>query len=387
MSEWKEYKLEEVCELIVDCVNRTAPTVDYVTPYKMIRTTNVKNGKIDVHDVRYVTEETYKNWIRRGKPEIGDIILTREAPVGDIGLVRTDDKIFLGQRTMMYRPNSKLADSDFLYYSFLTASLREQIIGAAMGSVVEHIRVPDAKEFKVQLPMLSEQISISSILRSLDDKLELLNRQNKTLEAIAETLFRQWFEEEAEDSWEVGKLEDEFDFVMGQSPNGSDLNELKEGVIFYQGRSDFGFRFPKPRIYTTAPKRFAQKFDTLVSVRAPVGDMNMAIEECCLGRGVAAFRYKQNPKYYSYTYYKMRSLIELIKQFEDNGSIFGSIGKDDFKKIENVIPTTEWINKFQREAESIDKKIYNNSAQIISLTLLRDSLLPKLMNGEVIVKI
>ncbi len=132
-----------------------------------------------------------------------------------------------------------------------------------------------------------------------------------------------------------------------------------------------------------APSRFAKKFDTLVSVRAPVGDIDMAIEECCLGRGVAAVRYQSNSDFYSYTYYKLRSLMQQIKQFEDNGSVFGSIGKEDFKKLENIIPSEELIFKFQHRAKSFDDKIYTNTIQIKQLTQLRDALLPKLMSGEV----
>src|ERR1035438_2304429 len=159
---------------------------------------------------------------------------------------------------------------------------------------------------------------------------------------------------------------------MGQSPLGEALNEVGEGIIFYQGSTDFGFRFPEPRIYTTTPTRLAKKFDTLVSVRAPVGDMNMAIAECCLGRGVAAFRYKENPEYHSYTYYKMRSLMGQIKQFEDSGTVFGSIGKEDFKKLENIIPDKIIINLFQERIKPLDNKIFCNTDQIRTLTKLRD---------------
>jgi type I restriction enzyme S subunit len=109
----------------------------------------------------------------------------------------------------------------------------------------------------------------------------------------------------------------------------------------------------------------------------------MAIKECCLGRGVAAFRYKYNPHYHTYTYYKMRSLMDQVKQFEDSGTVFGSIGKDDFKKLENTVPPSELINKFQQEISPIDKKIYSNTNQIKTLTQLRDALLPKFMSGEV----
>ena len=137
------------------------------------------------------------------------------------------------------------------------------------------------------------------MLSSLDDKIDLLHRQNKTLEALAETLFRQWFIEEAENDWEEGVLPDEFDFTMGLSPPGSSYNQEGIGMPMYQGNADFGFRFPTERVFTTEQKRLAKPLDTLISVRAPVGAQNMAKVKCCIGRGVAAFRYKNNPKYYT----------------------------------------------------------------------------------------
>jgi type I restriction enzyme, S subunit len=266
----------------------------------------------------------------------------------------------------------------FIFYQLSMIDFANMNVGSAVPSMT--VSVLD--DLDILLPPLSEQKAIAEVLSSLDDKIDLLHRQNKTLEQLAETLFRQWFVEEADESWDVGVLDDEFDFIMGQSPSGDTLNEEKKGMIFFQGRSDFRFRFPEPRIYTTEPKRIAQPLDTLVSVRAPVGDMNMAIEECCLGRGVAAFRYRENKSFYSYTYYKMRSLMESIKQFEDNGSVFGSIGKDDFKKLENVLPSGELIVRFQNEVKSLDEKIIANEKQMQTLTKLRESLLPKLMSGD-----
>jgi type I restriction enzyme S subunit len=187
--------------------------------------------------------------------------------------------------------------------------------------------------------------------------------------------------------WKESKLSEVAMIIMGQSPPGSSYNEDGTGLVFFQGRTDFGFRFPEPRVYTTEPKRLAKRFDTLVSVRAPVGDMNMALQDCCLGRGVAAFRYKYNPSFTTYTYYKLRSLMAQIKQFEDSGIVFGSIGKDDLKKLENIIPPKDLIQTFQSEAAPLDDKIFKNSIQIKNLTRLRDTLLPKLMSGEVRVKI
>jgi type I restriction enzyme S subunit len=317
-------------------------------------------------------------------PQGGDIILAREAPVGEVGFVPLNQNICLGQRTVLIRVKNTSIHDKFLLYYFVNPEIKYELVNKSSGSVVEHLNVKDIREFEIVVPYhLPEQEAIAEVLSSLDDKIDLLHRQNKTLEQLAETLFRQWFVEEADESWEVGTIEDEFDFVMGQSPSGDTLNQDNDGMIFFQGRSDLSFRFPIPRVYTTSPKKIAKQNDTLVSVRAPVGDINMAYDECCLGRGVAAFRYKDDSSFFSYTYYKIRSLSDVIKKFEDNGTVFGSIGKDNFKSIEIVIPPIDLIIKFQQYAKPIDDKIKSNSQQIRTLIQLRDTLLPKLMSGEI----
>ena len=226
-----------------------------------------------------------------------------------------------------------------------------------------------------------EQRAIASVLSSLDDKIDLLHRQNKTLEAMAETLFRQWFRES--EKWEEGKIPEEFDYVMGASPPGKSYNETGVGIPMFQGNADFEFRFPKRRIFTTDPKKIAEKYDTLVSVRAPVGSQNMANEKCCIGRGVAAFRYKRNNDYYTYTYFKMKSLMQEIKQFNDTGTVFGSISKGNFELFDVVLPPHKLVDKFQEEVKPLDDKVISNANQICILEKLRDTPLPKIISGEV----
>lgn len=203
---------------------------------------------------------------------------------------------------------------------------------------------------------------------------------------MAETLFNQWFVEEAKEDWKEGVLSDEFDFTMGQSPPGSSYNDNKIGIPLFQGNADFGFRFPNNRVFTTDAKRFAEKYDTLISVRAPVGEQNMAIEKCCIGRGVAAFRYKKDKTYYTYSYFKLKSLMSEIKQFNDTGTVFGSITKRDFQSIEIIKTSYDFVRKFQKEVKPLDDKIISNCYQIRTLEKLRDTLLPKLMSGTVRVK-
>lgn len=195
MSEWQTVNIAEVCSDIIDCVNRTAPTVDYPTPYKMIRTTNVKNGWIDTDNVRYVSEETYVRWARRGELQRGDVILTREAPLGEVGIIRHDDTIFMGQRLMMYRADPKQLDAFFLLYAMQEQYLQGQIRAYGSGSTVEHMRVPDAKKLNIFLPPLPTQRRIAAILSAYDDLIENNTRRIKALEQAAHDLYREWFVE------------------------------------------------------------------------------------------------------------------------------------------------------------------------------------------------
>lgn len=192
--EWTKVKISEVCDMIVDCVNKTAPQVEYKTAFKMIRTPQIKGGRIDRENCRYVERETFEKWTRRARVLKGDVLLTREAPMGEIGYVDFDDTVFLGQRIMQYRVNATQLDSKFLLYSFLSPVLQNQFrMHEGSGSVVSHIRVPDCLNFELSLPPLDLQRKIAKILGDLDDKIELNRKTNQTLEQIAQALFKSWF--------------------------------------------------------------------------------------------------------------------------------------------------------------------------------------------------
>jgi len=189
---------------------------------------------------------------------------------------------------------------------------------------------------------------------------------------------------EIPEGWEIGCVDDEFRLTMGQSPPGQTYNEVGDGVPFYQGRADFTFRFPKRRIYCTAPTRFAKAGDTLISVRAPVGDVNIALEDCAIGRGLAAARHRTESR--SYTYLFMRGLVDVFARFEAEGTVFGSISKKDFQAIPCVIPPSTVVRVFERLLSPVDGRIEINERESRTLSALRDALLPKLISGEIRVK-
>lgn len=194
MGEWPVVAVLDACESIVDCVNKTAPTVPYSTPFRMIRTTNVKSGRLNLEDAKHVTPDVFSIWTRRAVPTRGDVILTREAPLGEVALVRDEQGIFLGQRLVQYRANRKKLVPEFLFYAFQSPFVQGQIHAhGGTGSTVDHIRVPDCQKFRVPLPPLSEQRAIAHVLGTLDDKIELNRKMIQTLEEMARALFKSWF--------------------------------------------------------------------------------------------------------------------------------------------------------------------------------------------------
>ena len=159
-----------------------------------------------------------------------------------------------------------------------------------------------------------------------------------------------------------------------------EINEHGEGLPFFQGRTDFGFRYPENRKFCTAPARIAQPEDTLVSVRAPVGDINMAWEQCCIGRGVAALRHKLGSS--SFTYYAAGALQRAIQQYEHTGTVFGAINKQQFEEMPMIEPTSDVVDAFGMFALQFDRRIRSNVAESRTLAALRDTLLPKLVSGK-----
>lgn len=377
MSEWKEYRFSDFVEI--------NPSVKIS---KGILIPFVEMKDLD-NSIRYCESLQEKELSGGSRFMNGDTLFARITPClenGKICQVRNlkNNFGFGSTEFHVFRGKDGVSDTDFVYYLSRWDEVRDFAEHNLEGSSGRQRVSKEAFDnLYLILPSLDIQRRIASILTSLDDKIDLLRRENATLEAMAETLFRQWFVVEAKEEWEEGKLGDEFEFTMGQSPSGDSFNEDGIGVPMYQGNADFGFRFPTRRVFTTQPTRFAEPNDTLISVRAPVGAQNMATEKCCIGRGVAAFRYKHNTSYYSYTYYKLKSLLEEIKQFNDNGTVFGSISKADFENLDVVIPDKETILGFQQQVKVIDDKIMNNNNEIQTLIQTRDGLLPRLMSGEI----
>ena len=337
----------------------------------------------------------------------GIVIGRSGASFGKVHYSRED---YWPHNTGLYVTDFKGNDPLFAFYFLKALDFDRFNSGSAQPSLNRNFIYP----IKIRVPKPPEQKAIAAVLGALDDKIELNRRMNATLEAMARALFQSWFvdfdpvrakldgrkpiglddgiaalfPDRLEDSplgqipkgWKAGTVVDGFNLTMGQSPPGDTYNEVCNGLPFYQGRTDFGFRIPIRRIYCSAPTRYAKPGDTLVSVRAPVGDINMANEECCIGRGVAAVRHKSGAT--SFTYHSMASLFPDFARFEAEGTVFGSINKDSFEKLRFVIPPQEIVAAYERQVGCLDEQIRILENQSRTLANLRDALLPMLLAGK-----
>ena len=186
------------------------------------------------------------------------------------------------------------------------------------------------------------------------------------------------------EGWRVGTLFDLANVTMGQSPNGKSFNENGNGIVFYQGRTEFGVRYPSIRLYTTEPTRYAEPMSVLLSVRAPVGDINIATQRCCIGRGVASIKSKTDDN--AYMYCCLKELRPQLDQYNGEGTVFGSINRKELEGLALCIPQYEIISKFNDIILGTDKQMLNLFQQTQTLATLRDTLLPKLMSGELSVE-
>jgi type I restriction enzyme S subunit len=165
---WQFTEIQNVCIEIVDCVNKTAPQVDEETPYLMIRTSNIKNGKISLKNVNYVSKETFKIWTRRSIPQKGDILLTREAPMGEAAIIDFDQSVFLGQRIMQYRVKPDEMNALYLLHLMRTRYFANQIEKLGRGSTVKHLSVPDCFKFFIPLPPTDLQTQFATIVEKTE---------------------------------------------------------------------------------------------------------------------------------------------------------------------------------------------------------------------------
>ena len=190
---WPTVSVQDVCELVVDCVNKTAPVVDGPTPFKMLRTTNVKHGAVDVENVKYVDEPTYVRWTRTVVPQPNDVLLTREAPVGETGILRSSDHVFLGQRLMLYRCDESRIVPEFLQHSFHSTYLQRQFEAGGSGSTVKHLKLPVCRGLKLRVPPIDQQRQFAERVSACDTASDSFNASIESLDTLFASLQQRAF--------------------------------------------------------------------------------------------------------------------------------------------------------------------------------------------------
>ena len=370
---------------------------------------NMKNNRVDLSNIAFITDEDAQRLSKYIVKE-NDIVYSRRGDVTQKALIRKKEAgYFCGTGCLLLRPGRKF-DARFLTYYLSIPKIQNWIVSQAVGATMPNLNTGILSSIPFHGPEKAEQEKIANVLSAVEEKIELNNRINAELEAMAKTLYDHWFvqfdfpdangkpyktsggkmvynhalKREIPEGWSDKTLSQIANITMGQSPEGSSYNEEGVGTIFYQGSTDFGWLFPTTRQYTTAPSRMAKKGDILLSVRAPVGDMNIANTDCCIGRGLAALNSKTGSD--GFLFYVMKYFKQIFDRRNSEGTTFGSITKNDLHSLTLAYPTADLLKKYDDVVTNYNKMIFERSLENREIISLRDWLLPMLMNGQVIVK-
>jgi type I restriction enzyme S subunit len=372
------FHLKEVC-IGNGSYGISASAVDYSPSLPTyLRITDIKDdGTLDFSGLKSVDDE------KSGKYQLkpNDIVFARTgASTGkNYYYDKRDGEFVYAGFLIKFSLDARKVNPMFIKYYCQTNEYFGWVQNFDTGGTRGNLNAQDLGNMPIPVVPRDQQDFLVEILSSIDDKVRLLTRQNATLEELAQTYFRQWF---VKDDCKLGRLDSVAKITMGQSPNGASYNENAVGTVFFQGRGEFGWRYPTTRLYTIEPSRMAVQGDILISVRAPVGDLNIAASNCCIGRGLAAI----HSDYRTFILYALKEQAEQFQVFNGEGTVFGSITKDGLSGLKIHLPPEAQIKDFENRYSVLDDKIELNYKQILTLQKLRDTLLPKLISGEVRVK-
>lgn len=390
MSEWKEYKLGDLLKINQNSINGEFPHKEI----KYLDTGSITRGKIESYQKLKLSDapSRAKRLLRNN-----DIIYSTVRPIQrHYGIIKNPkSNMVVSTGFAVLTCEEQKANPDFIYYFLTQDDIVNYLDSVAEGSTSAYPSLtPDViTDVDIALPELPEQRAIASILSSLDDKIDLLHRQNKTLEQLAETLFRQWFVEDMEDSWEICKLGD-FISVKGGTTPSTTRSEFWNGNINWTSPRDLSnnnslFLFKTERKITEKGLEqigsgLLPVGTVLLSSRAPIGYLVITEIPVAINQGyIAIICDKFFSNYFIYLWVK-RNLETIVNAA--NGSVFLEISKSSFKELDITIPPIQKLELFDKEIGPLFQKIKSNTIQIRTLTKLRDTLLPKLMSGEVRVK-
>jgi type I restriction enzyme S subunit len=415
-GEWKRTSLREAGVTLIDCDHRTPPAADSGYPY--IAIPQLKEGRLSLGDVRRISPEHFAEWTRKAKPQHHDVILSRRCNPGETAYVPAGLECALGQNLVLLRADGKKLFPPFLRWLVRGTDWWEQVgTFINVGAVFDSLKCADIPNFSMPLPPLAEQKAIAAVLGALDDKIELNRRMNATLESMARALFQSWFvdfdpvrakldgrqpvsmdaatadlfPEHLEDSplgnipkgWRVSRLEEIASVMMGLSPDGESYNADGMGRPLINGPVEFGDYFPVKTKWTEAATRFAAEGDLIFCVRgSTTGRRVVSDGEYGIGRGVCAIR--ANGGYHSFLYQTINVGLDRLLE-KTTGSVFPSLSAPDIKGFSVLNPSKSIMEAYERTTKPLIQRIQRNHHESRTLATLRDTLLPKLLSGELTV--
>ena len=378
MGTWKKMTIGDLCKTISETYHGNDTEVILINTSDVFEGTILNHHKVPNKNLKGQFKKTFKK---------DDILFSEIRPANKryayVDFENTEHYI-ASTKLMVLRPDTKLILPKFLFAYLCSSSVLSELQHLAetrSGTFPQITFSSELAPMPISVPNFKTQEKIVSVLDSIEEKIKSNDQINKNLQAQALAIYTHMIIHKADESWIAGLLSDIASITMGQSPKGNTYNENGEGTVFFQGRAEFGFRFPTIRLYTTEPKRMAKANDILMSVRAPVGDINVAYEDCCIGRGLSAIHSKDNHQ--SFVLYTMFILRNQLNVFNGEGTVFGSITRDTLNSMPINIPPHKVMDEFESIVEPMDVTIRNNYEENCRLQAMRDSLLPRLMSGEI----
>ena len=395
-----EVVLNDICELIVDCPHSTA--YDEGTGYPLVRTPNIGRGRLIYSGMHRVCEEVYNKRNARAIPQTNDLIFAREATAGNVALIQEGEKVCLGQRTVLIRPNANLVNPAFLTYHLLAPEQQYKLLSTANGATVAHVNMPTIRNLKLSLPPLATQHRIATILSRYDSLIENYQKQIKLLEEAAQRLYKEWFidlhfpghentkiVDGVPEGWEKKKVKEVCDTTSGGTPSRSKTEFYTGDILWVKTKElndDFIFdteeKITEDAIRNSSAKMVPSGSILMAMYGATIGKLGIATKELSCNQACCVFLLPEDSTLRLYLYnWLLNSRTLLISM--GKGAAQPNLSQDMIKNLEVVVPSSCLLAKFDSKVKPLYRIMSYHSSQIRLLTEARDRLLPKLMSGEI----